>query len=102
LCCNQCSRSSRYPFLINHNPQPNKNSPLVCAPFGRQNQKGIFYDSSRRLVADYRHLDSRISSSGRMKVWIEKPFFAPKLAVRAPGGKKTYRLLREVLNAPFK
>jgi len=37
-----------------------------------------------------------------MKGWIEKPFFAPKLAVRAPGGENIYRLLREVLNAPFK
>jgi hypothetical protein len=102
LSCNQLRRRFGFTLLVDRYAQPHEYSPLLVEPFDQKNQKPVLNHGPRRLVAEYRHLDSRIASSGSMKGWIEKPFFAPKLAVRAPGGKKTYHLLREVLNAPFK
>jgi len=102
LSCNQLRRRFGFTLLVDRYAQPHEYSPLLVEPFDQKNQKPVLNHSSRGLIAEYRHLDSRIFSSGSMKGWIEKSFCAPKLAVRAPGGKKLHRSLCEILNAPTK
>jgi hypothetical protein len=99
---NELAQRFWLPLLVNDYAQPHEYSPVFVEPFDQKNQKPVLNHSSRRLVAEYRHLDSRVSSSGGITGWIEKSFFAPKLAVRTPGGKKLYRFFCEVLNPPFK
>jgi hypothetical protein len=94
LSCNQLRRRFGFAFFINRHSKPHKEPPAGFQPFDQKNQKCVFYDAPRRLIAEHRHLDSRVFPSGGIKRRIENPFIASEFSMGTPRCKEFSRLLR--------